>query len=253
MTHAATPGTLYGIGLGPGDPELITVKATRLIAAAGVVAFFAKKGRIGHARTIVRDYLREGVEELRLEYPVTVEIPVADERYNSRIQPFYREAAAVIADRLDAGHDVAVLCEGDPFLYGSFMHLFDRLAGGYRTEVVPGVSGMSGGWTNARLPMVHGDDVLAILPGTLNEDRLLARLAGSDAAVIMKVGRNLPKIRAALARAGLLDRAIYVERATMPGQRIVRLSERSDDPAPYFSIILVPAPPGGRRACHPAN
>jgi precorrin-2/cobalt-factor-2 C20-methyltransferase len=133
------------------------------------------------------------------------------------------------------------------------MHLFDRLAGGYRTEVVPGISGMSGGWTNARLPMVHGDDVLAILPGTLNEDRLLARLAGSDAAVIMKVGRNLPKIRAALARAGLLDRAIYVERATMPGQRIVRLSERSDDPAPYFSIILVPAPPGGRRACHPAN
>jgi precorrin-2/cobalt-factor-2 C20-methyltransferase len=120
------------------------------------------------------------------------------------------------------------------------MVLFDRLGRDYATEAVPGVTGMSGCWTRAGLPMLHGDDVLSVLPGTLSEAELARHLAMCDAAVIMKVGRNLPKIRAALATAGLLDRALYVERGTMPGERICRLSTRGQEAAPYFSLILVP-------------
>jgi precorrin-2/cobalt-factor-2 C20-methyltransferase len=235
-----TPGAFFTVGLGPGDPELMTLKAARIIGSAPVIAYFAKRGRPGHARTIAAPHLSPETEELRLEYPFTTEIPVDDPRYRAEITQFYERAAARIADRLQAGQDVALLCEGDPFFYGSSMYLFDRLGAGFRTEIIPGVTGMSGCWTSAHLPMTHGDDVLTVLPGTLDEDRLAERLRGCDAAVIMKIGRNLPKIRAALARAGLDSRAIYVERGTMTGERIIPLAELGHDPAPYFSLVLVP-------------
>jgi precorrin-2/cobalt-factor-2 C20-methyltransferase len=234
------PGTLFTVGLGPGDPDLMTLKAARIVATAPVVAFFAKRGRPGNARTIVEGRLHPAAEELRLEYPFTTEVALDDPRYAAEIGAFYEASAARLAARLDAGQDVALLCEGDPFFYGSSMYLFDRLHGAYASEVVPGVAGMSGCWTRARTPITHGDDVLSVLPGTLDEDRLVAGLQTCDAAVIMKVGRNLPKIRAALARAGLADRAIYVERGTMAGERILPLSELDGAPAPYFSMVLVP-------------
>ena len=233
-------GTFFTVGLGPGDPELMTLKAARIIADAPVIAFFAKRGRTGHARGIVTGRTQPDVEELRLEYPFTTEVALDDPRYAAEIGEFYELCAARLSARLDTGTDVALLCEGDPFFYGSSMYLFDRLRGAYRSEVVPGVAGMSGCWAQAATPIVHGDDVLTVLPGTLDEDRLAARLQGCDAAVIMKVGRNLPKIRAALARAGVAERAIYVERGTMPGQRILPLSDLLDEPAPYFSMVLVP-------------
>ena len=233
-------GTLFTVGLGPGDPELMTLKAARIVAAVPVIAFFAKRGRTGHARGIVEGRLHPEVEELRLEYPFTTEVALDDPRYAADIGSFYEASAARLAARLDAGQDVALLCEGDPFFYGSSMYLFDRLRGAYRSEVVPGVSGMSGCWTQARAPITHGDDVLTVLPGTLDEDRLAERLAGCDAAVIMKVGRNLPKIQAALARAGLAGRAIYVERGTMAGERILKLADVDGTAAPYFSMVLVP-------------
>ena len=238
-------GTLYTVGLGPGDPELITLKAARIIAGAPVVAFFAKRGRTGHARTIAASHISPAAEELRFEYPYTTELDVDDARYVTALAVFYEESAARIAARLEAGLDVALLCEGDPFFYGSSMYLFDRL-GAFRGEVIPGITGMSGCWTRARLPMTHGDDVLLVLPGTLDEDSLALRLAGCDAAVIMKVGRNLPKIEAALRRAGLVERAVYVERGTMAGERVVPLAERGGDPAPYFSMVLVPGRQGRR-------
>jgi precorrin-2/cobalt-factor-2 C20-methyltransferase len=233
-------GTLFTVGLGPGDPELMTLKAARIIASAPVVAFFAKRGRPGHARGIVEGRLHPEAEELRLEYPFTTEVALDDPRYAAEIGQFYTGCAARLAARLDAGLDVALLCEGDPFFYGSSMHLFDRLGGSYRSEVVPGISGMSGCWTRAAVPITHGDDVLTVLPGTLDEDRLAERLAGCDAAVIMKVGRNLPKIQAALVRAGLAGRAIYVERGTMSGERIMPVAEMDGVAAPYFSLVLVP-------------
>ena len=233
-------GTFYVVGLGPGDPELMTVKAARVIAATPVVAFFAKRGRIGHARSIAAAHIGRHAEELRFEYPFTTEISLDDPRYRQEIVAFYDDCAGRLAERLGAGSDAVLLCEGDPFFYGSSMYIYDRLSPAFPSEVVPGVSAMSGCWTRAGLPIAHGDDVLTVLPGTLDEDALAARLQGADAAVIMKIGRNLPKIRAALSRAGLEQRAIYVERGTMANERIMPVTELDGSPAPYFSIVLVP-------------
>jgi precorrin-2/cobalt-factor-2 C20-methyltransferase len=233
-------GTLRTVGMGPGDPELLTLKALRVLEAAPVVAFFAKRGRTGHARSIAGDRLHADVVELRFEYPFTTELPVEHPRYPVEMAQFYEDCAARIANHLDAGRDVALLCEGDPFFYGSSMYLFDRLHRDYPNETVPGVTGMSGCWTAASLPFTHGDDVLCVLPGTLDEETLSARLAGCDAAVIMKVGRNLAKIQRALVRAGVSDRAVYVERGTQEGQHLAPIAQTEGHAAPYFSMVLVP-------------
>lgn len=233
-------GRLYGLGLGPGDPELLTLKAARLLDAVPVVAYFAKRGSPSNARAIIADRLRPGVVELPLLYPVTTEIPRADPAYRAALDAFHDEAAAHIAIHLEAGRDVAVASEGDALFYGSYMHLHVRLAHRYPTEVVPGITAMSGAWALAGLPIAQGDDVLTVLQGTLDEDTLAARLSGTEAAVIMKLGRNLPRVRAALTRAGRLDQALYAERVGSPAQRVLRLTERDASPAPYFSLILVP-------------
>jgi precorrin-2/cobalt-factor-2 C20-methyltransferase len=233
-------GTLFTLGMGPGDPELVTRKAARILGAAPVVAYFAKAGHIGHARGIAEGMIAPQAEELRFDYPMTTEISPHDGRYVDAMAACYAAAAETLAERLATGLDVALLCEGDPFFYGSSMYLFDRLRDRVATEIVPGVLGMSGCWAEARLPMTHGDDVLAVLPGTMTAEALAGHLAGADAAVIMKLGRNLPKVRAALETAGRADRAVYVERGTMTGSRIQLLTEKLDDTAPYFSLILVP-------------
>jgi len=242
---SATFGVLIGIGLGPGDPELVTIKAARLIGAAKFIAYFAKSGRKSHARTIAAPYLPVEFEEIPLLYPVTTEIPVADPAYNGSLSPFYAASAQRLAQVLEAGQNVALLCEGDPMLYGSFMHIFTRLADRFRVEICAGVSGMSGCFAAARQPMTWGDDTLTVMPATLDEESLVSRLTAADAAVIMKLGGNFPKLRRALARAGLTERAIYVERGTMEGEKILRLTEQTDDTAPYFSMVL--APGQGRR------
>ena len=240
MTGSPQSGTLQVVGMGPGNPDLLTLRAARILATAKVVAFFAKRGRPGHARTIAAAHLNPAAEELRFEYPYTTEIDVDDPRYEPGIRAFYEAAAGIVAARLDAGQDVALLCEGDPFFYGSAMYVFDRLHATYATAVTPGITSMSGCWAQARLPMTHGDDVLTVLPGTLDPESLAARLSSSDAAVIMKVGRNLPKIRTALQSAGLTDRALYVERGTMQDSRMMPLANLAEDRAPYFSLVLVP-------------
>ncbi len=233
-------GALTVVGVGPGDPELLTLKAARILACADVVAFFAKRGRPGHARRIVEGALNPRAEQLRLEYPFTTEVALDDPRYLAEMGDFYETCAALLSQRLDRGCAVALLSEGDPFFYGSSMHLYDRLKLRYRNEVVPGVTGMSGCWAQARLPICHGDDVLCILPGTLEEAVLVERLRAADAAVIMKVGRNLAKIRRALGAAGMLDRAVFVERGTMGDEQITPFAELGETAAPYFSLVLVP-------------
>ena len=239
-------GTLHGIGVGPGDPELMTMRAVRLIREARVIAYFAKKGRRGHARTIVDRWIEGECEELPLHYPMTTEVHFGDAAYRREVRAFYDAAAETISLRLEAGADVALLCEGDPLFYGSFMHVFERLKDSARISICPGITGMSGCWAAARAPITWGDDVLTILPGTLGEQDLLARLIGTDAAVVMKLGSNFPKVRRAIEQAGLLDRAIYIERGTMEGERILPLAETAPDhPAPYFSLICIPG--RGRR------
>jgi precorrin-2/cobalt-factor-2 C20-methyltransferase len=233
-------GKLIGVGVGPGDPDLLTLKAMRTLGAADVIAFFAKAGNTSHARTIAARHLRDGVIELPLLYPVTTELPKCNARYRDAIAGFYDGAAAKIAAHLREGCVVVVLCEGDPLFYGSYMHLHARLAPSFSTEIVAGVTGMSGCWSAAGMPMAQGDDVFTVLPATLPEGELTRRLADSDAAVVMKVGRHLPKLRRALQLSGRLERAIYVERGTMADEVMIPLAAKTDDEAPYFAVVLVP-------------
>lgn len=236
----SAPGRLIGVGTGPGDPELLTLKAVRALGEADVLAHFAKRGHAGNARAIVAGHLRPGMVELPLLYPVTTEIDRRHDDYRAAITGFYDQSAESLARHLEAGRTVAVLSEGDPLFYGSYMHLHVRLAHRFETEVIPGVTAMSGCWSTAGLPIVQGDDVLSVLPGTLELADLVRHLDTCEAAVIMKVGRNLPKIRAALQQAGKLERAVYVERGTMANGRQMPLRDKSDDAAPYFAIVLVP-------------
>jgi precorrin-2/cobalt-factor-2 C20-methyltransferase len=237
---ATNAGRLVGVGVGPGDPELMTLKAARALGEADVIAHFAKAGNASHSRAIVAPHLGAAVTELPLYYPVTTELPACSDRYRDAIRDFYDGAAATIAAYLEAGRVVAVICEGDPLFYGSYMHLHARLSPRFATEIVAGVTGMSGCWSAAGMPIAQGDDVFTVLPATLPEAELTRRLADSDAAVVMKVGRHLPKLRRALERSGRLPRAIYVERGTTTEEKMIPLSAKPDDEAPYFAVILVP-------------
>ena len=205
-----------------------------------MLPFFAKQGRGGNGRAVVEHLLKPETVLLPLYYPVTTEIDKDEDGYKQAITAFYDASAAAVAAHLDAGRTVAVLSEGDPLFYGSYMHLHVRLANRYGAEVIPGITAMSGCWSLAGLPIVQGDDVLSVLPGTMAEGELTRRLGDTQAAVIMKVGRNLPKIRRALEAAGRLNEAVYVERGTMQNGAMMRLSERPEGEAPYFSLVLVP-------------
>ncbi|MDE3016516.1 MAG: precorrin-2 C(20)-methyltransferase [Pseudomonadota bacterium] len=238
-------GTLYGVGLGPGDPELMTLKAARILRQARVVAWFSKGGKRSHAHTIAASQLNAKHEEMPLIYPVTTEYQVDAPEYEQAIGHFYEESCEKISTRLAAGEDVTVLCAGDPFFYGSFMHLYRRLADRFHCHVVPGVTAMSGGWTNAHAPIAWGDDILTVLPGTLDSGQLAGRLKATDAAVIMKLGRNFARVREAIIEAGMLERAIYIAYGTMKVEQILPLKEKLDTPAPYFSLIIIPG--NGRR------
>ncbi len=238
-------GRLYGVGIGPGDPELLTVKAVRVIAELPVVAFFAKAGRRGNARGIVDRWLKDTHVEMPLYYPMTTESRFDAPPYKEALSDFYKKSANAIAIHLEAGRDVALLSEGDPLFYGSFMHLFVRLREKFPVTIVPGVSSICGAWGAAATAMTWGDDALAVLPATLPLEELTRRLALADAVVVIKLGRNLARAKEALRAAGMAERAIYVERATMDGERVMPLMEADDDDAPYFSLILVPGE--GRR------
>ena len=238
-------GRLLGLGVGPGDPELITLKALRLLQSAPVVGYFvakakASKGQGGNAFGIIEAHLTEAQRRLPLVYPVTTEKLAPPLSYEDVIADFYDTCAVQIAAELDAGRDVAVICEGDPFFYGSYMYLHDRLAERYEAEVVPGVCSMLGCASVLGTPLVYRNQSLSVLSGVLPEEELEQRLRNAEAAVVMKLGRNFDKVRRVLQRLGLAERAHYVERATMDNQRIVPLDEVDPLASPYFSMILVP-------------
>lgn len=231
-------GKIICTGLGPGDPDLISVRADRLLRMAGHVAYFRKAGRRGQARRIVQDLLRPDAVEYPMEYPVTTEIPFDSQEYNDLLSAFYDAWAARLA-QLAADRDIVVLCEGDPFFYGSFMHLYVRLRGIVEIEVIPGIPGMAGCWNATGTPVTWGDDVMTVLMGTLPEHELARHMQDADAIIVMKTGRNLPRIRKALTRAGRLADAWLIERGTMPGQRVARLADVPDQDCPYFAIVMV--------------
>ena len=231
-------GKIICTGLGPGDPDLMSLRAHRAVTSASQVAYFRKAGRAGQARRIVTGLLRADAVEHAMEYPVTTELPFDGPDYNDALARFYDEWAARLQGVAQTS-DVVVLCEGDPFFYGSFMHLYRRLSGAVEMEVIPGITGMSGCWTATGQPITWGDDVLSVLMGTLPEEELVRHMAQADALVVMKTGRNLPKIRRALGASGRLDAAWLVEAGTMPNQRIQKLTEANIEECPYFAIVLV--------------
>jgi len=223
-------GTLYGIGLGPGDPELMTLKAHRLISAAKVVAYPAPDTGDSFARSIAANAISSNATEIPIVIPMRVE------RFPA--QTVYDEAATAIGSHLDEGTDVAVLCEGDPFFYGSFMYLFGRLAEKYTAEIVPGVTSMTACAAMAARPLCARNEILTVVPAPIDEALLRDRLQTSGAAVIMKVGRHLDKVRKVIEDLNLTDRAIYVAHASLPQQAVVPLVD-APETAPYFSMILI--------------
>ena len=223
-------GTLHGLGLGPGDPELLTLKAARLIAACPVIAYPALPGQESFARAIAAAHIAPGTVEIRLDVPMT--------RERAPAQAAYDLGAARIAEALDLGQDVAFLCEGDPFFYGSFMYVHARLAPHHAVEVVPGISSIMAAASRSGLPLAARNEVLSILPAPLPDDTLRSRMESSDSFAIMKLGRHMPRIRALIASLGLAESARYIERATLPEERAMPLSE-APEVAPYFSMILV--------------
>lgn len=226
--------------MGPGDPELMTLKALRLLRAAPVVAYYAAENKRGNALTTIADYLRPQQRLIPLIYPITGKIPPPPFDYEGVMRAFYDRSAETLAEHLTAGTDVAVLCEGDPFFYGSFMYLHDRLVGRFPTEVVAGVCSVVASASALRTPLVYRDQSLLVLSGTLPEAELRDRLAGCEAAAVMKLGTNFAKVRRVIAQLGLLERARYVERATMSEERIRALPEITPASVPYFAMILIP-------------
>lgn len=241
-------GRLFGVGVGPGDPELMTLKARRVIEAAQVIAYPAARHGRSVSRAAAAPFLAPDQIEVPLTYPVTTEEADHPGGYEGALRDFYDRAAAEIASHLDAGRDVAVLCEGDPFFYGSYTYLHERLACRYETEVIPGVSSVSAAAAAAGAPLVKRDEVLSILPGTLPPEVLAARLGDCDAAAVLKLGRTFPGVRRAAEWAGIAERAIYVERASSPRQRVAPF-QRVDGPVPYMSLVLVPAQTAAGRRC----
>ncbi|MDT9691036.1 precorrin-2 C(20)-methyltransferase [Streptomyces sp. P9(2023)] len=236
-----TTGKLYGVGLGPGDPELMTLAAVKAIEAADVVAYHSARHGRSIARAIAAAHLREDHIEERLMYPLTVETTDHPGGYRGALDDFYEEAAARLAAHLDAGRTVAVLAEGDPLFYGSYQHMHKRLAHRYDTTVIPGVTSVSAAAARLGEPLCEAEEVLTIVPGTLPEDELTARLAGTDSAVVMKLGRTFPTVRRALERAGRLEDARYVERAFMAGERTGTLADVDPETVPYFSVAVLPS------------
>lgn len=226
-------GTLYGVGVGPGDPDLLTIKAVKALYRVPVVAYPAPEGGESLARAIAAPHIPTGKTEIVIETPMVAGKFPADDVYNRYAQE--------ISGHLNAGRDVAILCEGDPFLYGSFMYLFLRLAEEFPTEVIPGVSSLGACAAAAGAPLVSRNQVLTVVPATIDEDELERRLADTEAAAVMKVGRHLAKVRRVLDRLGRTGRAHYVERATMAGEYVSLLTD-APDTAPYFSMILVRSP-----------
>lgn len=232
-------GTIYGVGLGPGDPDLMSVKSHRLLTNAKHVAFFRKAGRKGQARAIVDGMIPDDAVEFAMEYPVTTEIPLSDPRYNQLLSAFYAEVTDHLIALAKSGEDVVVLCEGDPFFYGSFMHIYARVKDHVPTEVIPAITGMSGAWTATGAPITWGDDVLTVLMGTLDEAKLTQHIADTDALVIMKIGTNFEKVITCLKQGGKYADAYLVQFATMGKQTVTKLSDVSEMVTPYFSIIVV--------------
>ncbi|HHK73773.1 MAG TPA: precorrin-2 C(20)-methyltransferase [Rhizobiales bacterium] len=233
-------GRFYGIGLGPGDPELMTLKAVRLLRSADVIAYPTAKAGSGVSLGIIQEHLRPSQELFALVYPVTAGPGADAPDYRERINGFYAQTSTAIAGFLEEGRDVAIPCVGDPFFYGSFMYWYGRLSGRFETIVVPGISSILAGAIATGKPLCFRTQTVTVIPGTLPEGEIVRRLGCADAAVIIKLGRTFAKVRRALEHTGMMERAIYVERASMETQRVMPAAQVKTGASPYFSMVVIP-------------
>jgi precorrin-2/cobalt-factor-2 C20-methyltransferase len=224
-------GTLYGVGVGPGDPELMTVKAWRLLSTVPVIAYLAANGENSTAREIAKPFIPEDVIELAIDVPMRPEPEPA--------QAAYDKGCAALSEHLNAGRAVAMLCEGDPFFYGSFAYIFERLSDRFPTIVVPGVTSITASAARLGRPLVARNQVLKVIPATLNAERLREELATAESAAIIKVGRHFGKVREVLAGLGLTQKSLIIERATYGNERIVKFDDVEGNMLSYFSIVQV--------------
>ncbi|MGV9670907.1 MULTISPECIES: precorrin-2 C(20)-methyltransferase [unclassified Gordonia (in: high G+C Gram-positive bacteria)] len=248
MSAAPGVGTLWGVGLGPGDSDLVTVKAARVIESADVVAYHCARHGRSIARSVAEPYLRDGQIEERLMYPVTTETADHPRGYRGALDDFYSESAEVLATHLSAGRDVALLAEGDPLFFSSYMHMHKRLADRFPTEIIPGVTSVSAASAATEIPLVEGEETLTVVPGTLPVPRMRELFCRADAFVVMKLGRTFTRVREALAAADRLDEAWYVERASTSVQKVAPAADVDPAAVPYFSMIVVPGRTNNPRA-----
>ena len=232
-------GKIYGIGLGPGDPALITLKSANLIKSSDYIFFFKKKNSESRALSIVKEIIKDNAFKIALEFPITTEIDSMRKEYKNIMKDFYEQCVIKIDNILKKSCDICLLCEGDPFFYGSFIHIFQRLKERFDIEIVPGVTGMSGAWSSSKIPMVSGNEIMTIIMGTLDEAKLKIQINKSDVLVIMKIGKNFKKIFKVLKEQNLLDKAYLISNATTKKEKIYKLNTINTEIVPYFSIILL--------------
>ena len=232
-------GKIYGIGLGPGDPALITLKSANLIKSSDYIFFFKKKNSESRAFSIVKEIIKDNAFKIALEFPITTEIDSMRKEYKNIMKNFYEQCVIKIDNILKKSCDICLLCEGDPFFYGSFIHIFQRLKERFDIEIVPGVTGMSGAWSSSKIPMVSGNEIMTIIMGTLDEAKLKIQIKKSDVLVIMKIGKNFKKIFKVLKEQNLLDKAYLISNATTKKEKIYKLDTINAEIVPYFSIILL--------------
>ena len=223
---------LYGVGVGTGNPELITLKALRILQSVAVVAYPASETGNSFARSIVAEFLQDN----QIEIPIVLPFKLA-----KSAQPFYDKASEQLAEHLNNGRDVAVLCEGDPFFYGSFMYIYDRLSPKFDTEIIPGISSVMASAAMIGIPLTYRNDVFMVVSGILSEEVLKEKLKVADAAVIIKLGKNFNKVKQVLEELGLIERAKYIENATRENQKILSMNEVEAETVPYFSLIVIPS------------
>lgn len=232
-------GKIYGVGLGPGDPDLLTMKSFKIIRNSKYISFFKKKGNESRALNIVENIISNDAVKIALEYPITTEIDSTNKNYKLVLKKFYEESVSKLNFILKKPSNVCLLCEGDPFFYGSFIHIYERLKKEIEIEIIPGVTGMSGAWTATKIPMVLGKETMTVLMGTLSEEKLRTHVKNSDGIVIMKIGKNFKKILKVLREENLIDNAYLISNATTKNEKIYRLNKMSKETVPYFSIILI--------------
>ena len=232
-------GKVYGVGLGPGNPELISLKAHELISNARYIGYFSKKNNHSRALNIAKNFLKKNTNLIKMEFPVTTEIPFKDSKYKSLLASFYEQCCNKIISILKKENDFIMLCEGDPFFYGSFIHLYFRLRNKVEVKIIPGITGMSSAWTSSAFPITWRDETLTVIMGTKDEEQINNSIKYSDAIIFMKIGKNFQKINKVLKKNDLYKKAVLVEYASMENERVRKLSEVNEEILPYFSIIIV--------------